>query len=166
MNLKLCPIFYILFYFQAIAFTDPSQIKQTKKDYFLKVDEEIVFLKDKNGTILELKPLRTPDSQIKGLSGIKREQLKTNQGAIFIYPNEAPRSFWMPDTYFDLAIIFLDKNLVVKHVEKKAPAHPGRKEPPVIFRTKNVSAKYVVEIPSENPLIFSLDAGDKFEFLK
>ena len=81
--------------------------------------EEIIFLKDKNGTIFELKPLRTPSSQIKGLSGIKRNQLKTNQGAIFIYPNEAPRSFWMPDTYFDLAIIFLDKNLVVKHVEKK-----------------------------------------------
>ena len=113
-----------------------------------------------------MKPLKSPNSQIKGLSGVKRDQLKTNQGAIFIYPNEAPRSFWMPDTYFDLAIIFLDKNLVVKYVEKKAPAHPGRQEPPIIFRTKTVIAKYVVEIPAENPLVFSLSSGDKFEFLK
>lgn len=166
MILKLCQFFYILFYFQAIAFADASPIKRAKKDYFLKPDQEIIFLKDKNGTIFELKPLRTPKSHIRGLSGIKRDQLKTNQGAIFIYPKEAPRSFWMPDTYFDLAIIFLNKDLIVQHVEKKAIAHPGRQEPPIIFRTKTVSAKYVVEIPSENPLVFSLTPGDRFEFLK
>jgi len=103
---------------------------------------------------------------MKGLSGIKRKQLKTNQGAIFIYKEVGLRSFWMPDTYFDLAIIFLDENLSVKHVEKKASAHPGRKEPPMIYRTKSFPAKYVIEIPAENPLIFSLSPGDKFQLLK
>ena len=73
MIIKLRSIFYILFYFQAIAFADASQIKKAKNDYFLKLGEEIIFLKDKNGTIFELKPLRTPNSQIKGLSGVKRK---------------------------------------------------------------------------------------------
>tara|TARA_B100000925_G_scaffold289318_1_gene271928 strand:- start:4692 stop:5192 length:501 start_codon:yes stop_codon:yes gene_type:complete len=166
MILKLRLLFYILFLFPAIAFTDAPSTKGVKRDFFLKNNEEIIFLKDKNNSILELKPLRSMKAQAQGLSGVKREQLKTNQGAIFIYDGMSSRSFWMPDTYFDLAIIFLDENLVVKFVEKKAIAHPGRKEPPIIFRTKAVEAKYVVEIPADNPIVFSLNVGDRFEFLK
>lgn len=164
LNLRL--FFYLLILFPAIAYTLEVKNKSQKSKYFIKHHKDITYMKDPNGVILELKALKYPDEQVKGLSGISRKSLKTNQGALFIYGEMAPRGFWMPDTYFDLAIIFLDRDFKVVHIEKKATSHPGMKEPPIIYRTKVVEAMYVIEVPADNPSVFSINVGDKYKVLK
>jgi uncharacterized membrane protein (UPF0127 family) len=39
---------------------------------------------------------------------MKRETLGTDQGMLFVYPDERPRNFWMKDTSLPLSIAYLD----------------------------------------------------------
>ena len=165
-SLKLSLFFYLFILFPAIGYSEEPKNKPQKNEYFIQDHKDITYMKDPNGVILELKTLQSPNEQIKGLSGLSRKSLKTNQGALFVYKEMGPRGFWMPNTLFDLAIIFLNKDLKVVHIDKKAPSHPGYQEPPVIYRTKVVNAMYVIELPADNPSVFSVTTGDKYNFLK
>ncbi|MEE3080402.1 MAG: hypothetical protein VX341_13775, partial [Bdellovibrionota bacterium] len=38
----------------------------------------------------------------KGLSGMKPDQMKANEGLFFYYEKMGPMAFWMPNTFFNL----------------------------------------------------------------
>jgi uncharacterized membrane protein (UPF0127 family) len=101
--------------------------------------------------------------QEKGLSGVK--VLKDHQGMIFVYPKLMYLRFWMPDTYLNLDIFFLDKNLNVIYIERNVPAHPGRKEPPKIARTANIYAQVVLELRSGTINAKSIKKGDRLKWV-
>ncbi len=101
--------------------------------------------------------------QEKGLSGVK--ELDDDQGMIFIYPKLMYLRFWMPDTYINLDIFFMDKDLNVIFIERNVPAHPGRDEPPVIARTANIYAQAVLELRSGTAQAKSIKKGDKLNWL-
>lgn len=61
----------------------------------------------KNGQI-KVELAKTPASQQQGLSD--RKSLGTNQGMLFIFPQDEPHQFWMKDMNFPLDIIWLDKD--------------------------------------------------------
>ena len=79
----------------------------------------------------------TPKKRTKGLSGIRN--LPKNTGMIFVYEDDAPRSFTMKNTFVPLQIIFLDKNFNVLRQEIGRPKQPS----PVKCSEK---CRYVVEI--------------------
>ena len=79
----------------------------------------------------------TPKKRILGLSRIKN--ISKNQGMIFVYDDDAPRSFTMKNTYIPLEIIFLDKNFNVLSQVKAKPKQSSK----VICKEK---CRYVVEI--------------------
>jgi uncharacterized membrane protein (UPF0127 family) len=87
-----------------------------------------------------LKVASTPSQQKKGLSNIKK--IKKNQGMLFCYDAEKPdRVFTMKNTYFDLWIIFLDKNFKEVKIQKgKARSTKSIK--------CDVPSQYVIEIPA------------------
>ena len=80
----------------------------------------------------------TPKKKHVGLSKIK--SIPKNHGMIFVYDDDAPRSFTMKNTFIPLQIIFLDKNFNVLKQEKGKP----RQSSAVICKEK---CRYVVEIP-------------------
>lgn len=90
--------------------------------------------------------------QVKGLSGVKPEQLKDEQGMLFVYKNMGPRSFWMPDTYMDLDLFYLDQNFTVVEIFRNLKKHPGMDEPPKIPRAPTYYAWHVLELKSSSPL--------------
>ena len=63
----------------------------------------------------------TRNEHTKGLSGIKPSDFPANKGMLFINDQMDKRTFWMPDTYFNLDIIFLDTNLKIVGIEKNVP---------------------------------------------
>ena len=61
----------------------------------------------------------TPVKQRKGLSRISK--LSRNEGMIFVYSRDEPRTFTMKNTFIPLHIIFLDKNFNIIYQEKARP---------------------------------------------
>jgi len=96
----------------------------------------------------------------RGLSGIKDKQMKVNEALFFYYPQRGERLFWMVDTYIDLDIFFLDKNLKVIKIYRKMKAHPGRNVPPFIQSTANEISTHVLELRSDSKLSQKIKRGD------
>jgi uncharacterized membrane protein (UPF0127 family) len=107
----------------------------------------------------------TRDEHAKGLSGLKKKQFTNSEGMLFINDRMDARKFWMPDTYFNLDIIFIDQDLKIVEIEKNVPAHPGMVEPPVIYRTKTYDAQYILETNANSAFSKNLKAGDKLKWI-
>lgn len=121
-------------------------------------------MKNPYGNKVELKLALTRAEHTKGLSGLKAAEFKDSQGMLFVNPEMGPRRFWMPDTFFNLDIIFLDHDLKVVGIEKNVPAHPGMGEPPTIYKTDTYSAQFVLEIKAGAPFGVKLKKNDKLLF--
>lgn len=110
-----------------------------------------------SGQIIELELAMTPQEQERGLSGRASESFPPDRGMLFIYQESDFRQFWMPDTYFDLAIIFLDENFRVIALENPVPHHPSRREP--VPRTSTYWSRHVLEMRSDSPWVSELKVG-------
>lgn len=94
------------------------------------------YIKGRSGTY-KLWVADTPSKQKLGLSNLK--SIPKNHGMIFVYNDDAPRTFTMKNTYIPLHIIFLDKNFNVVYQEKAVPNQRNS----IMCKEK---CRYVVEI--------------------
>lgn len=106
----------------------------------------------------------TKHEHSKGLSGIKPSDFPNDSGMLFVNDSMGTRRFWMPDTYFNLDIIFLDSDLKIVGIERNVPFHPGYTEPPVIYRTKSYQAQFVLETKGNSPFSSKLKVGDQLKW--
>lgn len=60
----------------------------------------------------------TPAQRSHGL--MFRKTMADDEGMLFLYTREAPRSFWMKNTYLPLDIIFLDRHGVIVSIAADA----------------------------------------------
>ncbi len=111
--------------------------------------------------VITLRLAITREEHQKGLSGLKTQDFKESEGMLFINDAMGPRKFWMPDTYFNLDIIFLDESLKIVGLEKDVPFHPGLIEPPVIYKTKEYFAQYILETKAGATFSKKLKIGDQ-----
>ena len=139
--------------------TLPITIPKTLSQY------EVKILQLPQGKKLYTFIAQSAGQQAQGLSGLKGEEFATNFAMFFPGKADMPRTFWMPDTYFDLDIFFLDKNLRVIDMQRNVPHHPGRQEPPTITRTKSVHSRHVLEIKSSSPLAKEIRIGQQLKFI-
>ena len=84
-----------------------------------------------------------------------RKELGETEGMLFIFPEEEPRSFWMKNTYVELDIIYLDKDLKVVSISEKAV--PLTETP----RPSNRPAKYVLEVRGGSAAKWGISAGSR-----
>lgn len=61
----------------------------------------------------------TQEKQVLGL--MFRDTMPADEGMIFIFPNEAPRSFWMKNTRIPLDIMYFDKDLIMVSISANTP---------------------------------------------
>lgn len=99
------------------------------------------------------------EQQTLGLSGTKTDEFDNDEAMLFFNLVDSLRQFWMPETYFNLDIIFLNKDLYVldidrnvKHFEKRQPDH-------LIPRAKAVVCRHVLEVRSDSPLAKKIQPG-------
>lgn len=68
--------------------------------------------------VFQIETARSDSERRLGL--MYRRELAANAGMLFVFPDTAPRSFWMKNTYLELDMIFLDESLRVLHVIHRA----------------------------------------------
>lgn len=108
----------------------------------------------------------TPEEHEKGLSGTKPEEWPIDHALFFVSLEDNYRTFWMPDTYFDLDIFFLDKDLKIVAIERKIAHHPGRENESAIARTRSYLCRHVLEMNSNSTVSLGLNVGDKLSWME
>ncbi len=102
------------------------------------------------------------DSWTKRILGLMhRKHLASDAGMLFIFEDEAPRSFWMKNTLIPLDMIFVADDLKIVHIAKMAT--PCKIDPCPRYNS-GYPAKYVVEINGGLSGKMGLAAGDLIEF--
>jgi uncharacterized protein len=142
---------------QEASATNPELTAGQRSDKYHEVRK--VKLSLPSGKLINTRLAITQREQTIGLSGSRIESMSKYEGLLFFYLQDGMRQFWMPNTLFDIHIIFLDKNLKIVGLEKNVPHHPGRQEPPAIYRTKSYYARHVLEIRADSPLGAELSTG-------
>ena len=94
----------------------------------------------------------THQSRMQGL--MFRQEIPENHGMLFIFEEEAPRSFWMRNTYVPLDIIFINAQQEIVNIGEGVPlseAHVPSAAP----------AKFVLELEKGTAKRLDIKAGDK-----
>ncbi len=71
------------------------------------------------GRTISVEVADTPQERALGLMG--RAAMGEDEGMLFVYPDEAPRSFWMKNTLLPLSIAFVYKSGSIVHLADMAP---------------------------------------------
>lgn len=113
------------------------------------------------GEVIKTTVAVTAADQEQGLSGVKPEDFSDDQGMLFYYLEDNEKHFWMPDTYFDLDLIYLDKELKILDIIRKLPHYIGRHNPDLIPRARGVWSRHTLEMKAGSAISNKLKIGDK-----
>lgn len=89
-----------------------------------------------------------------------RTSMQNDQGMLFIFPEEAPHSFYMKNTKFPLDIIFIDAQYRVVSIQKNARPLDESSLP------SEGPAQYVLEVNAKLTDSWNLKKGDSISFTK
>lgn len=101
----------------------------------------------------------TPAEHTKGLQGVRDNEFAEDEGKLFFYLNTATRSFWMPNTYFNLDIIYLDENLKIINIVWNIPHYNGTVNSE-IPRAPAITSRHVLEMKAGSVISSRLKIGD------
>ncbi len=116
-------------------------------------------LKLPSGKVLKIYVADTPKKQVQGLSGTKPELFADDETMLFPGITDKMRNFWMPDTYFNLDIVYLTKEFYVLDVQRNVPHFIGREPNYKIPRAKPVYCRHVLEIKTDSPFAKEITPG-------
>ena len=108
-----------------------------------------------SGAVFNVEVAKTDQEKSKGL--MFREQMPKDDGMLFFFDDESPKTFWMKNTLLPLDMIFIDADMVV--VEIKANVPPCKEDPCPTYESE--PAKYVLEINGGVAEKKNINIGDK-----
>ena len=105
---------------------------------------------------LMLETAHTPELRAQGL--MHRQQLKPNDGMIFLFPTAGTHSFWMKNTPKPLDMIFIDAENNIAHIEADVPANT------LTPRTPPKPIQVVIELDGGRAVRDGIAVGDKVRY--
>lgn len=104
-----------------------------------------------DGTPVTVEVAATSEHRATGL--MHRDSLAADRGMLFVYADEAPRSFWMKNTHIPLDIAYLDKRGTIVKI--------AQMEPLTLERTQSLHpAMYALEMNQGWFAAHEVEAGD------
>lgn len=101
----------------------------------------------------------TPAEQEHGL--MERTSMPANHGMLFVFQDEAPRTFWMKNTLIPLDILYFDAG---RHlVAIQADAQPCKADPCKLYPS-HAPARYVLELNAGATARLGVRKGDAATF--
>lgn len=123
---------------------------------------EIVFEKEaelfliKNEDTIQQLDLEIAETAYERETGLMyRESMEANQGMLFIFPNEGPRSFYMKNTYIPLDLIFYRQDSTALSIYENAQPMDETSIP------SNGPAKFVLEVNAGKAQEWGMEPGDR-----
>lgn len=98
----------------------------------------------------------TSEKQALGL--MFRDSMPTDHGMLFIFPREAPRSFWMKNTRIPLDIMYFNEDLELVSISADTP--PCRTRYCPSYPSK-LPAKFVLELNAGTAAELGVELGDR-----
>ena len=105
----------------------------------------------------------TATAQTKGLQGVQNSQFADDEGKLFFYLKTSARSFWMPNTFFNLDLIYLDQNMKILDIVWNLPHYNGNVNSE-IPRAPVINSRHVLEMKSGSPISSKLKVGDTLQW--
>jgi uncharacterized protein len=116
---------------------------------------------DKNDNLLYSANIEIADDEAKRTQGLMyRDTMAENEAMLFIFPDEAERSFWMKNTIMPLDIIYANQEKQIITVQKNAVPYSEASIP------SNGSAQYVVEVNAGFCDRHAIEPGDHIEWTR
>lgn len=103
-------------------FSKSNVLTENNAQSFLSIPDRSVVEWELEGQTLQVEVVNTPQSIEQGLSG--RETLETD-GMLFVFPQAAPRAFWMKDMRFAIDILWIRDGKIVGRAESASPPTLG-----------------------------------------
>ena len=159
---------FIVFFVVAVALgtyfiSDPGKKKKIKgagKDYSVPFKKEgsLAFLTQDGDTIrtIDIEIAESSEEQTQGF--MYRGSMSDDQGMLFIFPREEPRSFWMKNTYISLDIIFANSDGRIVSISKNTIPYS---EDPILSEGP---AKYVIEVVAGYCDQYGVSPGDSVSY--
>ena len=133
-----------------------QEIEITPQDIDFTRDGEVsIFKNDSLIQTIEVEFAKNDEERALGL--MYRSSMDEHQGMWFIFPEEAPRSFYMRNTEIPLDIIYLDKDKKVVSIAKNARPYDETSLP------SERPAMYVLEINGGLSDKWGIEKGDRME---
>jgi hypothetical protein len=117
------------------------------------------------GVTHQLEVASHPASRARGLMG--RTDVPATGGMLFVFPDDAPRQFWMRDCLVDIDVAFLDRQgrIVATHRMKvEPPRRPGESEEQYQGRLRAypslAPARFAIELRAGTLVARGLSVGD------
>jgi uncharacterized membrane protein (UPF0127 family) len=105
----------------------------------------------------------TNAEKTKGLQGVKDSEFAEDQGMLFFYLRDSARSFWMPNTFFNLDIIYLDRNMKITDIVWNLAHYTGNVNS-LIPRAPSIIGRHVLEMKAGPPISSTLQIGDTLQW--
>lgn len=117
------------------------------------------FYKSQTDSIFKTIDIEIADTSYKIETGLMyRDGMETNQGMLFVFEDEQPRSFYMKNTRFALDIIYFNTNKEIVSFQKNAQPFNESSLP------SNAPAQYVLELNAGLSDQWSLQVGDRISW--
>ena len=158
MKLKKLKSYNFKFYLYLIflTFNFSSYANECKNIIFSK--SEIFILNNKNNKKLKFF-VDLADTKLKREIGLQcKNELKENEGMLFIWDSEEQRFFWMKNTNFHLDIIFINSDFKIVDIFFNAKPFS------LINISSSIKAQYVLELNKGVFKNLDLMIGDRLEF--
>ena len=128
--------------------------------------EEITFTKEgeatllkPNGDTIQQIDIEIADNSYERQTGLMyRESMEDDQGMLFIYDNEAPRAFYMKNTFIPLDIIYFASDSTAVSFQKNAQPQDETSLP------SGEPAQFVLELNAGLADDWNIEVGDKIDF--
>ena len=97
--------------------------------------------------------------QKRGLSKIMPEDFSDNEAMLFTGSTMHIRQFWMPETHFNLDIIFMNADYYVLDIHRNIQHFTKREPRRSVPLSKEVYSQHVLEIKADSPYAKEIQPG-------
>lgn len=133
--------------------------KVLTKEITFRNDGRITVYKQDTAEAIKTFTIETAIGEYQTQTGLMyRKELPKDSGMLFMFDDEAPRSFYMKNTEIELDILYIDANSKIVKIYRKAKPFDPTSLP------SNLPVKYVLELGGAVSSSYGIVEGDRVEW--